>query len=289
MHTLSKYSDKHLWPWSINISEQYFKARKFFMLFAWLLIAIAMSGPRLPALNNTFYGKDKVIKSDISIMIIADINGITGSEFNSYLIKLSDFIDKLNGEKIGFVALSSTSALISPLTNDYAVSYFYLKQIFKVINLNPGIKTNDLYNSLKISYREIQQSKPTSGIIVYWSDYMRNDFKSSQLIKIKILLEEIQGENITVIPVWNESSESEIDSSDIVTIFGESSSDQYSALTIQELYNEHLNDIKSSTLFNSDKNTEYQQLYSYPLIIGLLLLLISFLPFQVFARVENEA
>ncbi len=290
MHTLSKYADKQLWPWAINISEYYFKSRKLLRFSAWLFIAIAMSSPQLPGLHKTFSEHDKNIKSDISIMLIADVNGMTKSEFNYYLIQLSDFIDNLNGEKIGFIALSSTSALISPLTNDYKVSYFYLKQMFNIVKINPNSSKNNLYRSLKTSQEEIQNSKPSTGIIIYWSDYTRKKISSGKLIKTKIMLEKIEADNIKVIPIWNESNELNINSDDIIKIFGESA-DDYSGLSLQDLYNEQLSDIKSLAIFDSERDYDLQQLYVYPLVIGLLLLLFSFVPMQFLTKankVNNE-
>jgi hypothetical protein len=288
MHALSKYADKKLWPWAINISEHYFKSRKILRFTAWIFIAVAMSGPQLPGLNKTYSKHDKNIKSDISIMLIADVNGITESEFNYYLIQLSDFIDNLNGEKIGFVALGSSSALISPLTNDYAVSYFYLKQMFDVVKINPNLKKNKLYKSLKASYSEIQNNDASTGVIIYWSDYSRKKISSGDLIKTKILLEEIEAYKIKVIPIWNDSFEEDINADDIIKIFGDSS-DNYSDLTLQEVYSDYLADIKSMAIFDSNKDYGFQQLYRYPLILGLLFLLISFIPFQQFNKVKNEA
>ncbi|MFV1984971.1 MAG: hypothetical protein ACC657_15595 [Thiohalomonadales bacterium] len=287
MHALAKYADKHLWPWTINISEHYFKSRKILRFAAWLLLAIAMAGPQLPGLHKSFSEHNKNIKSDISIMLIADVNGITESEFNYYLIQLSDFIDNLNGEKIGFVALGPASALISPLTNDYDISYFYLKQMFDVVKINPNINTNNLYKSIKVSRREIQESAPSAGIIIYWSDYTRKKISAKNLIKTKILLEEIEGSNIRVIPIWNNSNELNISSDDIIEIFGDLA-DDYSGMTLNNLYNDHLSNIKSLAIFDANKDYGFQQLYAYPLILGLLLLLLSFIPFQLFQKVTNE-
>lgn len=286
MHSLSRYSEKKLWPWSINISEQHFKSRTILMFIAWLLIAIAMSGPRLPSFNKSYSIHDKKIKNDISIMLIADVNGINESEFNSYLIRLSDFIDNLQGEKIGFVALGTSSALISPLTSDYSISYFYLKQMFDVINLNPNSNVNNLFKSLKVSYAALKNSKASTSAIIYWSDYTRNKLTNNQLIKTRILLEEMQGENIKTIPIWNNSSEIGRSSRDIYSIFGESAHD-YTELTLQELYHDQLESLKSLTLFDSSKKHGYQQLYAYLLIPGLFLLLISIMPFQIFNQVKK--
>ncbi|VAW90762.1 hypothetical protein MNBD_GAMMA22-1767 [hydrothermal vent metagenome] len=279
VNSLSKYSEKLLWPWSINISEQYFKTQKVLSVMAWILIAVAVSGPRLPNLNKTLSESDKNIKSDVSIMVITDINGITETEFDSYLIKLNDFIDKLNGERIGFVALNSTSALISPLTNDYNVSHFYLKKMFDITNSKIKTHSNDLYKALTISNNEIASNKSTSSVIIYWSDYTRNKISNNQLLKTKILLEKLAVDKITVIPVWNDSNESDINSDDILSIFGNLSS-EYIDLTFLEIYEKYLDDLKSTTLFDMSKNHSHQQLFSYPLIIGLILLLISFIPVQ---------
>jgi hypothetical protein len=288
MHSLSKYAEKRLWPWSINISVQHFKTRKLFQIIAWLLLAIAVSGPRIPNLTKTLSEHDQSLKSDVSIMFIADINGITKSEYNGYLIKLTDFIDQLNGEKIGFVALTSSSALISPLTNDYSVSNFYLNQMFDVVTLNPRITDNDLNQALKISQQEIINSKATTGIIIYWSDFKRHSLKTNQILKTRTSLEEIAIDKIKVIPVWNLSADDNANSNDITSIFGESAS-EFSSLLFQDIYEEYLEDLKSLTLFDTSKNHSHQQLYSVPLILGIFLLLISFIPFQVFNRIMNES
>ncbi len=290
MHLLSKYSEKPLWPWSINISEQYFKTQKVLSILAWILIAIAVSGLRLPNLNKTLAESDKNLKSDVSIMVIADINGLTEGEFDSYLIQLNDFVDKLNGEKIGFVALNSSSALISPLTNDYNASYFYLKQMYNVTNTKIKTSSNDLYRALTISHNEIINNKPTSSVIIYWSDYTRNKLSNNQLLKIKILLEKIAVDKILIIPIWNDSNETDISSNDIYSMFGESSS-KFVDLTFQNLYDKYLDDLNSTTVFDMSKDHSHQQLYSYPLILGLILLLLSFIPAQMLrsARISNEA
>ncbi len=287
IHSLTKYSDKNLWPWSINISEHYFSSRTLLQFIAWILIAMAIAGPRLPFLNKTLSEQDESIKSDVSIMLITDINGIRESEYNSYLIQLSDFVDKLNGEKIGFVALSSSSALISPLTNDYAASYFYLKQMFTVLDLNSNSSTNDLYKSLKIAYDAILNSKPTSSVIVYWSDYTRLNIKESQLRKIKVLIDEIQTHNIKVIPIWNESSDYDNGSSDINAVFGDIS-EKYRGQLLKELYDDSLDDLKSATLFDTSKDHSHKQLYAYPLLIGLILLLFSLIAPRILIKDPNE-
>jgi len=288
IHSLTKYAEKQLWPWSINISEQHFKSRTILNFGGWLFIAIALSGPQLPGLNKSFSTHNRNIKSDISIMLIADVNGITSSEYNSYLIQLSDFLDSLNGEKIGFIALSSSSALISPITNDYLVSHFYLKQMFNVITLNPRLRSNDLNRSLEISLQEIRNSNSNSAVIIYWSDYLRNKISSKQLIKTKMTLELIQDEDIKVISIWNNSNEIVMNSNDISEIFG-NSSEEFINLTLDELYEKHLYEIKSLVLFDSNNNFAHQQLYSYPLVLGFLLLLLSFIPVQIFNRIRHES
>jgi len=286
IHSLSQYSDKSLWPWSINISEQHFRSRNSLRFIAWLLLAIAMSGPILPGFNNIYSEHDKNIKSDISIMIIADVNGILKEQQSSYLIQLSDFIDNLQGEKIGFVSLTYNSSLISPLTNDYEVSSFYLRQMFKIVNFKTRNKSVGFYKSLLTSYKEIKRSQASTGIIIYWSDFKRNKLKSTELIKSRIILEEMEGEKIKVFPVWNANDKVNIDSSDIEAKFGDSAYD-YEGMTIQELYQDSIADIKSDVIFDSKKDYGYQQLYAKPLILGLLLLLISFIPYQQFKLVRK--
>ena len=131
-HVLN-YADRNLRAWAIGDSTRQPGQRwtRALTMLAWLALACAAAGPRLPLVMATPDGTlDRT--HDIDIMLVLDVSAsmqaadISPQRLQRAKLEISDILQRLHGERIGLIAFAGTAGLLAPLTRDYAAFAHYL-------------------------------------------------------------------------------------------------------------------------------------------------------------------
>lgn len=127
------YADAHLLPWVLRgtLDATSGKWRNLANILAWLLLACAAAGPRLPLVTSPEQPA-AVARHDLDLMIVLDVSpsmlaeDISPQRLQRAKLKLLDLLPRLHGERIGLVVFSGTAGLLMPLTSDQATLPYYL-------------------------------------------------------------------------------------------------------------------------------------------------------------------
>jgi Ca-activated chloride channel family protein len=128
------YAEAHLRPWAVlGHFAGAGKVRRAMLVFpAWLLLAVAAAGPRLPLAPPTgerpagaYHAIDIMVALDVSPSMAA--TDISPQRLERARLELDDLLRRLRGERVGLVAFSGSAGLLAPLTDDYDALRHYLK------------------------------------------------------------------------------------------------------------------------------------------------------------------
>lgn len=127
------YADAHLLPWVLrgSFSTATDRWRNLANMLAWLLLACAAAGPRLPLLTTPDQ-RASVARHEINLMIVLDLSpsmlaeDIAPQRLQRARLKLLDLLPRLRGEHIGLIVYSASAGLLMPLSRDQAVLPYYL-------------------------------------------------------------------------------------------------------------------------------------------------------------------
>ncbi len=118
------YADAHLLPWAVRGT---FSTSSGWRLFAnsvaWLLLACAAAGPRLPLLT-TPEQKMAALHHELNIMVVLDVSpsmraqDVSPQRLQRARLKLLDLLPRLHGERVGLIVFSGSAGLLLPLTRD---------------------------------------------------------------------------------------------------------------------------------------------------------------------------
>ena len=160
----------------VTDSNRAFKARMIRSLFYLKLLALAIFIVALarPQLLDQFQVEKK---EGIDILISLDISGsMAAVDFkpkNRLEVAkgvISDFIEKRQSDRIGLVAFAGTSYTKSPLTVDYDILKFFLKQT-TIGELEDGTAIG---MALATSVNRIRHSKANTKVIILLTDGVNN-------------------------------------------------------------------------------------------------------------------
>lgn len=118
-----RYAEPHLQAWALRqgAAPQHSVVRVAAMWTFWVLLACALAGPRLPldALENK-----RQTRHDMDIMIVLDVSvsmavtDIAPTRLARAKLKLQDLLARLHGERVGLIAYAGEAGLLLPLTRD---------------------------------------------------------------------------------------------------------------------------------------------------------------------------
>ncbi|HUW28052.1 MAG TPA: VWA domain-containing protein [Sulfuriferula sp.] len=118
------YADAHLLPWALRgtfgVSSN---GRRVANMLAWLLLACAAAGPRLP-LVTTPEQRAAVLHHELNVMVVLDVSpsmlaqDVSPQRLQRARLKLFDLLSRLHGERIGLIVFSGSAGLLLPLTRD---------------------------------------------------------------------------------------------------------------------------------------------------------------------------
>lgn len=128
------YAEAHLQPWAVlgHFSDAGRAKRAMLIVPAWLLLAVAAAGPRLPLAQPTgerpagaYHAIDIMVALDVSPSMSA--TDISPQRLERAKLELDDLLRRLRGERVGLIVFSGSAGLLAPLTDDHAALRHYLK------------------------------------------------------------------------------------------------------------------------------------------------------------------
>ncbi len=181
------YADAHLLPWVLRgtLDATSGKWRNLANILAWLLLACAAAGPRLPLVTTTEQPAT-VARHDLDLMIVLDVSpsmlveDISPQRLQRAKLKLLDLLPRLHGERIGLIAFSGNAGLLMPLTSDQAALPYYLTLAEPRLFDTPG---TNLAAALELARQTLLTPATTTrhGAVLLLSDGDSSALSAAQL------------------------------------------------------------------------------------------------------------
>lgn len=167
------YADAHLLAWvvrgSLGVKQGVWS--RVINLAAWILLACALAGPRLPLVGDN--GQQAAQRHEMDIMVLLDVSpsmqaqDISPQRLQRAKLELLDLLTRLHGERLGLIAFSGSAAQIMPLSRDYAALRYYLQIAEPALFDAPG---SAIAGALELAMRKLPQDKSASRAILLLSD-----------------------------------------------------------------------------------------------------------------------
>ncbi|OYY74679.1 MAG: hypothetical protein B7Y40_03625 [Gammaproteobacteria bacterium 28-57-27] len=135
------YADSALHPWALLDRPQAGLGRLGLHLAAWLLLAAALAGPRLPVTSSNATTPDR---HDVRVMTLLDVSDsmqatdIAPSRAERARLKLHALPDALAGESLGLAVFAGTAGVVMPPSTDPAVFRYALEHSEHLLDDAPG-------------------------------------------------------------------------------------------------------------------------------------------------------
>lgn len=126
---LAGYADAHLLPWAVVQTGPGLAVgrRKVLEVAAWLLLALAATGPRLPAATNDAAAHRSAPPHVVDLMVVLDVSAsmaatdVAPDRLSRARLELTDLLKQLNGERLGLMLYAAQAGLLLPPTDDAAL------------------------------------------------------------------------------------------------------------------------------------------------------------------------
>jgi len=123
---LLRYADAALLPWAVASSavKQESPLRTLTHMLAWLLLALAAAGPRLPL---DVHDGQPVSRHLLTMMVVLDISAsmratdTVPDRFGRARLELLDWLTRLQGERVGLIVYAGEAGVLLPPTDDPAL------------------------------------------------------------------------------------------------------------------------------------------------------------------------
>jgi len=174
-HKLASYADPDLLPWAVLAAadRRRDRGRLAVNALAWLLLAAAAAGPRLPlqesATGDGALAKRHLMRFDIVLDLSASMAAadVGPSRLTRAKLELQDLINRLHGERIGLVVYAGEPGLLSPATDDVDVLRRLLEQADTSLIQSPG---SNLAAALLLALRDLRTGTSKSKAILLVTD-----------------------------------------------------------------------------------------------------------------------
>ncbi|MFZ5580952.1 MAG: vWA domain-containing protein [Pseudomonadota bacterium] len=159
---LLDYADPALRPWALDDNPRGSGARHILHALAWLLLAVALAGPRTPLQTLR---EATPMRHDVHILALLDMSDsmhatdIAPSRLERARLKLHALQERLAGEALGLAVFAGTAGLVMPPSTDPEVFRFALGQSEGVLDDAPG---SELALALDAAARQLPE-RPGSG------------------------------------------------------------------------------------------------------------------------------
>lgn len=172
------YASPGLRPWAIVTDETAAKSRgRWLDIMFWLLLALALAGPQLPAQSAASQGPPP--RQDVSLMIVLNVGDsmnaadVAPDRLKRARLELLDLLRKLRGERVGLVIFAGTPGLVIPPTNDYAVFQEFLSLSDGKLIEDRGSQAG---SALALAAQLLKDDKAVSKGVLLVSDADENSF-----------------------------------------------------------------------------------------------------------------
>ncbi len=164
------YAEAALRPWALLERPQAGLGRMVLHLGAWLLLAAALAGPRLPVTNQN---AAVPVRHDVRIMALLDVSAsmqaadVAPTRAERARLKLHDLPDELAGESLGLALFAGTAGVVMPSSHDAAVFRYALEHSEHLLDDAPG---SELAVALDAAARGLPKSGTSGRAILLVSD-----------------------------------------------------------------------------------------------------------------------
>lgn len=176
----SSYADRHLLPWvvfpNLPLATKHIFNKNTAYIFAWLLFAIALAGPR-----TVLYQPDKEKSLTTNIMLVVDSSlsmqarDISPNRLQRAKLEIHELLNHAENNRIGITVFSARPHLYVPLTYDYAALSEYLENIDK---LEFPTRGSNLYEAILSAHKELTLFNMKSVIILFTDGDLPDSFKN---------------------------------------------------------------------------------------------------------------
>lgn len=168
------YADAHLLPWALRgafgVSSS---GRRVASMLAWLLLACAAAGPRLP-LVTTPEQRTAALHHEFNLMVVLDVSpsmraqDVSPQRLQRARLKLLDLLPRLHGERVGLIVFSGSAGLLMPLSRDMDALRAYLPLAQPTLLDTPG---SNIAAALKLARQTLlAQSPGKRGAVLLLTD-----------------------------------------------------------------------------------------------------------------------
>ena len=158
---LARYADAHLLPWAVARQGMggARRLRRVAEALAWLLLALAAAGPRLPAAvpeqadARAPHGIDVMVVLDVSASMSA--SDVAPDRLTRARLELQDLLARLHGERLGLLLYAGQAGVLLPPTDDLALFARALQQAGPELLDAPG---TDLARALTLAREQLTRT-----------------------------------------------------------------------------------------------------------------------------------
>ncbi|MCK5726620.1 MAG: VWA domain-containing protein [Thiotrichaceae bacterium] len=190
-----QFADPHLLPW-IQVRQQKSRwqvllSRNMAYSLAWLLLVLALAGPRVADTNN----KEASI---VDVMLVIDLSAsmnardIKPSRLQRASLEVYEFLSKAKNANIGVIVYAARPHVLAPLTNDHHALKFYLQSLDSLQLPTQGGDAVAALNLAGQSLLALQQQRKQA--VVWISD---GDIELSQVNALKATIKHLLSQKIT--------------------------------------------------------------------------------------------
>ena len=133
---LLRYADAALLPWAVSLPAARLSSgsrlRTLAQGAAWLLLALAAAGPRIPL---ELHDGQMTSRHAMTVMVVLDVSAsmraadIAPDRLTRARLELLDWLPRLQGERVGLIAYAGEAGMLSPPTDDIALLQRAIDQV----------------------------------------------------------------------------------------------------------------------------------------------------------------
>ncbi len=279
-----------------GLTMKYEKLRIVIMFLGLVTICIALLGPQKLA------GTMEVKRESLDIYVLLDtsksmlVEDTVPNRLEREKQIVSNILDELDGDRIGFIPFSSSAYIQMPLTDDYNMAKMFLDVVDTDMIGGGG---SDVGKAIKLAYDSFERTTIGDKVILIISDGEEHDKDSEESLK-KIMDDQLKVYAIGVgtsegglIPIYNETGQiidykkdkngnpvmSKLNDTTLKSLAKIGHGEYYSSTMDTREVNTFLSNIAS--LKKDGKKTkeinQYKQLYPYFLGVGIIMFLVAYL------------
>jgi len=164
----TRYAEPHLQAWALRqgAARQHRRMRVVSIWAFWILLAVALAGPRLPL--DSFDNKRQT-RHDMDLMIVLDVSAsmattdVAPTRLARAKLKLQDLLPQLHGERVGLIVYAGEAGMLLPLTHDMAA----LEQSLALADASLfTAQGSHLAAALDLARRHLNQPKRARAILL---------------------------------------------------------------------------------------------------------------------------